>query len=77
MKSMLKELPQINIEEKVKWRRQASIPYTKWSPSKILVKNSTQEKGINILTPKQILQTLPAPFAKVKAGYTLEYNKCY
>ena len=30
--------------------------------------NKTQEKGLKILTPKQILQRLPIALAQVKAG---------
>ena len=40
---------------------------------KILVFNEEQKgKGIKLLTPKQILQSLPIALAQVKAGITSE-----
>ena len=34
--------------------------------------NKTEEKGLKILTPKQMLQRLPIALAQVKAGNTLK-----
>ena len=42
------------------------------SGAKTKAKNQTSGKGIQILTPKQMLQRLPTAFAQVKAGNNSE-----